>query len=262
MSDQPPEAPALAAPAAGSGPGAVPPWRTALASFLRGQRLRLLLPAIGALLLLLYPLNGSAYWMHEIELILVLTLVVSGVNLSFGYAGEVQFGQVFILALGAYVTMILAIHGLNDILLLLVIGAVVAFVAGLVIALPALRIGGWSLAMASFFLVVTLPDFVAIAQKYTGGLNGLVGIPTPDLFGRALGTNELYEVTAVVAIALVPALPQLRDVAVRRHLPYAAPVADAQPARSGSRPSGSRPSRTPSAPCRRDWPGACWATSS
>jgi branched-chain amino acid transport system permease protein len=203
VSDQSPESPApvLAAPATGSGPGAVPPWRTALASFLRGQRLRLLLPAIGAVLLLLYPLNGSAYWVHEIELILVLTLVVSGVNLSFGYAGEVQFGQVFILALSAYVTMILAIHGLNDVLLLLVIGAVVAFVAGLIIALPALRIGGWSLAMASFFLVVTLPDFVAIAQKYTGGLNGLVGIPTPELFGRALGTNQLYWVTAVVAIA-------------------------------------------------------------
>ncbi len=203
MSDQSPESPALAAPAAGSGPGAVPPWRTVLASFLRGQRLRLLLPAIGAVLLLLYPLNGSAYWMHEIELILVLTLVVSGVNLSFGYAGEVQFGQVFILALSAYVTMILAIHGLNDVLLLLVIGGVVAFVAGLVIALPALRIGGWSLAMASFFLVVTLPDFVAIAQKYTGGLNGLVGIPTPELFGRALSTNQLYWVTAVVAIAWI-----------------------------------------------------------
>ena len=205
MSDQPPESPApdLAAPATGSEPGAVPPWRTALASYLRGQRLRLLLPAIGAVLLLLYPLNGSAYWMHEIELILVLTLVVSGVNLSFGYAGEVQFGQVFIWALSGYVTMILAIHGLNDVLLLLIIGAAVAFVAGLIIALPALRIGGWSLAMASFFLVVTLPDFVAIAQKYTGGLNGLVGIPTPELFGRALSTNQLYWVTAIVAIAWI-----------------------------------------------------------
>jgi branched-chain amino acid transport system permease protein len=76
----------------------------------------------------------------------------------------------------------------------------VAFVAGLIIAIPALRIGGWSLAMASFFLVVTLPDFIAIAMKYTGGLSGLVGIPTPELFGRSLSNNGLYWATAIVAV--------------------------------------------------------------
>jgi branched-chain amino acid transport system permease protein len=180
-------------------------WRSRLADWMTGRRMPLLLPLVGLVLLLLFPIyNGDAYWMREIELITVLTLVVSGVNLSFGFAGEVQFGQVFILALSAYLTMILAIHGLDDVILLLLIGAAAAFVVGLLIALPALRIGGWSLAMASFFLVVTLPAFVAIASKLTGGRDGLIGIPTPQLFGTTLGANGLYWVGAVtVAVWLL-----------------------------------------------------------
>ena len=58
-------------------------------------------PLLGALLVLTYPVySGNAYWIREMALIAVLALVVSGVNLSFGYAGEIQFGQLFMYALG------------------------------------------------------------------------------------------------------------------------------------------------------------------
>jgi branched-chain amino acid transport system permease protein len=176
-------------------------WRRETANFLSGHRLPLLLPLVGAILLIVFPYyNGSVYWMREISLILVLTMVVSGVNLSFGYAGEVQFSQVFIFGLASYVTMILAIHGFNDIIALLILGAVVALIAGTVIALPALRVGGWSLAIASFFLVITIPNFADIAAKYTGGDNGLVGIPQPTLFHLVLGNVGLFEASAVAAL--------------------------------------------------------------
>src|SRR6202034_2329929 len=76
----------------------------------------------------------------------VLLLVVSGVNLSFGYAGEIQFGQVFMFALGTYVTMILAGTHWDEIIPLIIIGGLAAAIVGAVIAFPAVRIGGWSLA--------------------------------------------------------------------------------------------------------------------
>jgi branched-chain amino acid transport system permease protein len=176
-------------------------WRREAANVLSGHRLPLLLPFVGAVLLIVFPYyNGSVYWMRELSLILVLTMVVSGVNLSFGYAGEVQFSQVFIFGLASYVTMALAIRGFNDILVLLIVGAVVAVVAGTVIALPALRVGGWSLAIASFFLVITIPNFADIAARFTGGDNGLVGIPQPMLFHLVLGNVGLFEASAVAAI--------------------------------------------------------------
>ena len=93
-------------------------------------------------------------------------------------------------AVGAYLTMILAIHGHADIVLLMLIGGVAAVAVGLLIAIPAVRIGGWALAMASFFLVITIPDLATIFSKYTGGLNGLTGVPSRPCSGINLAMSD------------------------------------------------------------------------
>jgi branched-chain amino acid transport system permease protein len=103
-------------------------------------------------------------------------------------------------ALGAYLTGALAVHGVTDVLLLMLIAAAAAALGGTLIAIPALRVGGWPLAIASFFLVITIPDVVSIFGRYTGGLNGLIGIPSPTLFGRALGFTGIFYVTSVITI--------------------------------------------------------------
>ena len=177
-------------------------WRRVIGEFLTGRRAALVLPGILAAALILFPFwSGNGYWMLEVPLILCLALVVSGANLSFGFAGELQLGQVFMFAVGAYVPMILAVHGITtDVVALMLIGGALAVVVGSLVSVPALRIGGWSLAMASFFLVITIPDLTSIFIKYTGGLNGLSGIPNPTLFGSTLGQTGLFEVTAVTTV--------------------------------------------------------------
>jgi branched-chain amino acid transport system permease protein len=176
-------------------------WRRVAGETLLGGKWALLIPITLAVLLLLLPVyDNDAYWIRELSLIAVLALVVSGVNLSFGYAGEIQFGQVFMFALGTYVTMILAGTHWDEIIPLVLIGGLAAAIVGAVIAFPAVRIGGWSLALTSFFLVITIPDLVAIFQSDTGGLNGLVNIPYPNMFGSPLSTNGLYEVAIAVTI--------------------------------------------------------------
>ena len=177
-------------------------WRHGIAGFLMGERAALLLPGVLAAALVLFPFwSGNSYWMLELPLILCLALVVSGANLSFGFAGELQLGQVFMFAVGAYVPMILATRGITtDVVALMLIGGALAVLVGALVSIPALRIGGWSLAMASFFLVITIPDLTSIFIKYTGGLNGLAGIPNPTLFGTALGQTGLFEVTAVTTV--------------------------------------------------------------
>jgi branched-chain amino acid transport system permease protein len=182
-------------------PRALPRWRQILGETLVGGPVALTIPLVLAFFFVVFPyIDNDGYWIREFSLIAVLALVVSGVNLSFGYAGEIQFGQVFMFALGTYLTMILAGRALDEVILLLIIGGVAAALVGAVIAFPAVRIGGWSLALTSFFLVITIPDLVAIFQKYTGGLNGLVNIPNPNIAGHALGTNGLYEVTIIATI--------------------------------------------------------------
>jgi branched-chain amino acid transport system permease protein len=176
-------------------------WRLVLAQTLLGGPIALLIPAAVAVLLFVFPaLDDNQYWIREIALIAVLALVVSGVNLSFGYAGEIQFGQVFMFALGCYLTMAVGTRLTSEIIPLLLIGGIAAAIVGAIVAVPAVRIGGWALALASFFLVITIPDLVSILQKYTGGLQGLFTIATPTLFGAPLSSNGLYRVAIVATV--------------------------------------------------------------
>ena len=189
----------------------VPAWRRVLAEMLVGKRFPLALPILLAVILLLFPQwsGQNEYWLRELSLIAVLALVVSGVNLSFGYAGEVQFGQVFMYALGAYFASVLAIHGHAELIPLLIVGGVVASLVGLLVALPAVRIGGWSLAMASFFLVLIIPNLLNVTQKYSGGALGLVGIPPPNMFGTPMGSEGLFMASAICLILWLACLRNL-----------------------------------------------------
>ncbi len=176
---------------------------------------RLLLPAVLAVLVLLVPWLGvGPYWVREIGLVLMLALVVSGLNLSLGYAGELALGQIAFYAVGAYVSGYLASHATTDLFANLAAGAAAALVVGLVSGIPGLRLGGWSLAMTSFFLVLLVPDLVTVLNRWTGGQIGLFGIPPLTLFGHALGSKGYYLAIAVVAILWFAVL---RNLLTSRH---------------------------------------------
>jgi branched-chain amino acid transport system permease protein len=176
-------------------------WRRALAGALLGGPAALPLPFAAALFLIAFPLvSRDPYWIREISLIAVLGLVVSGLNFTFGLAGEPQFAQVFAFALGCYVTMIVSIRVWDEVVPLLILGGVTAAAAGALIGLAATRIAGWALTLTSFFLVIIIPDVASIFQAYTGGLNGLVTIPYPHLLGSPEGSTGLYEITVCTTV--------------------------------------------------------------
>jgi len=170
--------------------------------------------ALGILVLLL-PMLGVPYAIErQVQLTLILALVVSGLNLSLGYAGELALGQAAMYAAGAYTAGLLSVAGYSDILFQLAAGALAALVVGVVTGIPGLRLGGWSLAMTSFFLVLLLPDVLSIFKEYTGGRNGLSGIQSPTILGNALSGDAYYWVIAVVVILWFAVL---RNVVVSRH---------------------------------------------
>jgi branched-chain amino acid transport system permease protein len=175
------------------------------------------LPIVLALLLLVAPWFGlGIYWNQEIVLTVALALMVSGLNLSLGYAGELALGQVFVYAVGAYVSGNIAVHVSPDLFLSLLVAIAAALVIGLVSGIPGLRLGGWALAMTSFFLVLLIPDLVNIFQNYTGGTIGLIGIPPLTLFGHALDANQYYAFAVVVGFAWFAVF---RNLVISRHGP-------------------------------------------
>jgi branched-chain amino acid transport system permease protein len=173
------------------------------------------IPLAVAVMLALLPWAGlDIYWNQEIVLTIGLALLVSGLNLSFGYAGELALGQVAIYAVGAYVSGYIALNLTSDLFVSLLAAIAAALVIGLISGYPGLRLGGWALAMTSFFLVLLVPDLVNIFQKYTNGTIGLVGIPPLTLFGQPLDANQYY-LFAVIIGALWFAV--FRNLVTSRH---------------------------------------------
>lgn len=159
----------------------------------------------------MFGLDASAT--RQLQLACILALVVSGLNLSLGYAGELALGQAAMYAAGAYTAGLMSQAGHTDILVQLVAAGAVALVVGVITGVPGLRLGSWSLAMTSFFLVLLVPDILAILGGKTGGRNGLSGMSPPTLFGQDIDKQFYYVVVAVTILWFVV----IRNLVVSRH---------------------------------------------
>jgi branched-chain amino acid transport system permease protein len=105
------------------------------------------------------------------------TIVVSGLSLLMGFAGQVSLGQAAFYAIGAYTAALLARNlGVPPLIGLLVAPAATALIAA-VVGLPLLRLRGHYLAFGTLaFQLITL-SIIAQARDITGGDIGLPGIP-------------------------------------------------------------------------------------
>lgn len=158
--------------------------------------------AIGVLLLAL-PYLGLDYAVtRQIELTLILALIVVGLNLSLGFAGELAMGQTAMYAAGAYAAALSNKAGVTDIWLQILIGAAAALLIGIISGIPGLRLGSWSLAMTSFFLILLIPDVLSIFKSETGGRNGLAGMMPATSFGQMIDGRGYYLLIVGVTIVV------------------------------------------------------------
>ena len=170
--------------------------------------------AVGALLFAVPFMQVSYETTRYIELTLILALVVSGLNISLGYSGQLAIGQAAMYAAGAYTAGMLSVSGYTDIGVHIVAGGLAALAVGILTGIPGLRLGSWSLAMTSFFLVLLVPDVVDIFEEHTGGHLGLAGIAGPTLFGYVLTPSDMYRTIVIVAVVWFAVF---RNVVVSRH---------------------------------------------
>jgi branched-chain amino acid transport system permease protein len=101
-------------------------------------------------------------------------------------------------AIGAYVTATVAMYWVNDILLALVLSAVAGLGAGLLSGVPGLRLGGWMLAITSLYMVLLVPDVVSLLGEWTGGHQGISGIPLPMILGYELDERQFVALGVLV----------------------------------------------------------------
>jgi branched-chain amino acid transport system permease protein len=154
------------------------------------SRLRRFLPWLGFVLAvgLLRLIVENNYYYTLINFIGIHTLLVVGLNLLMGYAGQISLGHAAFFGLGAYTSGILtATFGVNPWLALLA-GLLVAGAAAFLIGVPALKLKGYYLAMATLGFGIIVYITLVQAQSLTGGPSGLSGIPSLSIGGLPLDT--------------------------------------------------------------------------
>lgn len=128
---------------------------------------------LGALPLIL----RNPYYVNVMVFVGINTIIILGLNLLTGYAGQISLGHAAFYALGAYSSAILtATYGLPPLVALAASLLVVAGVAFLVGG-PTLRLKGHYLAMATLGFGIIIQIFAMEATPLTNGPSGIFGIP-------------------------------------------------------------------------------------
>jgi branched-chain amino acid transport system permease protein len=104
-----------------------------------------------------------------------------GLDILTGYTGQISLGHGAFMAIGGYTTALLMTdHGVKDIATIPV-AIVVAGVVGLLFGLPAARLSGLYLALATFAIAVATPGLIKRFEGITGGGSGINLFGTPEL---------------------------------------------------------------------------------
>lgn len=136
---------------------------------------------------------------------IVYAIAVLGLNLLTGFNGQISLGHGAFFAVGAYVASILMDRWEINYLVTLPIAALFCFVVGYLFGLPALRLEGHYLALATFALAIAVPQMLKYRhlEPLTNGVMG-INLVKPDApFGLPLsGDQWMYLVVLAVAVIM------------------------------------------------------------
>ncbi len=140
------------------------------------------------------PFIGDDYWVLIASRAAIYWVLISGLNLVVGYAGQLAIGWVALLTLGAYTTSVLAAGNISPPVhpfLALAIAGVVGAAFGVIVGLPALRLRTFYFAITTLGFSTILTQVVLAWQSVTGGGIGVVGPALPAPFDTAAGLYYL-----------------------------------------------------------------------
>ncbi|MBN1883741.1 MAG: branched-chain amino acid ABC transporter permease [Deltaproteobacteria bacterium] len=136
-------------------------------------------------LLIAFPLFAKTYYIYIASLLLINIIVAIGLNLLVGYTGQVSLGHAGFLAIGAYTSVLLMLKLGFPFLVALPLAGLVSALFGFILGLPALRMEGPYLAIATLGFGISVEQILGLMEKVTGGRMGLE-TPPFRVFGHTL----------------------------------------------------------------------------
>jgi branched-chain amino acid transport system permease protein len=123
----------------------------------------------------LIPAFTDGFVLFQATLAMSFAIAVLGLNMLVGYSGQISLGHGAFFAIGAYCAAILMDRYETPYWVALAAAAAVCFVVGVLFGLPALRLEGHYLALATFALAVSVPQLLKWKEieRWTGGVQGI-----------------------------------------------------------------------------------------
>jgi ABC-type branched-subunit amino acid transport system permease subunit len=203
--------PGLRRPEVGDPLAGVSPPPPPLAASLRDARLerlnRLLFPAFLGAFLVVSLFFLPSYWLYLVTQGLVMGVIFLSFTVVLGMAGQISLCQATFAGVGAFTTAQLATNHGVPVLLAVVVGAVLAALVGMVVALPALRLGGLYLALATFAFGL-MADNIVFPQSWAGNGQSGISVPRPQIGPIDFTANRAFfllclTILAVCAVAVI-----------------------------------------------------------
>lgn len=178
----------------------------------RGLYLALLALAVGL------PWLIDEFFLGEATNVLIWAVAGLGLMLLTGQTGQVSLGHSAFMALGCYACVLLMEAGVPFVLAFLLSGVITGIV-GAVIAIPALRLHGVYLAIATLALAILADDIIVLLAPWTGGVNGKYAPAITVLgfeFNRWSTPREYYWMVLVVVVMVTWAYRNILRTALGR----------------------------------------------
>lgn len=160
---------------------------------------------VALLLLAGFAFIGTGYLLFQVTTVMIWAIALLGLNILTGYNGQISLGHGAFYAIGAYCAAILMDQANWPYWTTLPMAALVCAIVGYLFGLPALRLEGLYLGLATFALGSATPQLLKAHrfEKWTGGVQGIV-LTKPDApFGLPLTPDQwLYLFVFIVAIVM------------------------------------------------------------
>lgn len=163
----------------------------------------------------------SNFMVLQLSLMVVFSIAVLGLNLLTGFNGQISLGHGAFFAVGAYAAAILIDRYDIPYWATIPAAAAICFVLGYLFGLPALRLEGHYLALATFALAIAVPQILKYKhlEGLTGGVQGINLIKPDAPFGLPLNSDQwMYLVVVAVAVFMFWIAANLLDSRVGRAL--------------------------------------------
>ncbi len=160
---------------------------------------------VGAFLVLvfLFPLVASNYWLDVINRIGIAVVGAVGLNILTGFTGQISLGNAAFLAVGAYSTSAVAARWDLPWPITVPLAGLITALVGMVFGTPSLRLKGLYLAMATLAAHFIVGFVVVHWDSVTGGVNG-VSVPPARILALVFDSDKsLFYMIGSVAVVLV-----------------------------------------------------------